>query len=134
MSEERTIPKCYCCGLVDAEVKDYRTYEDITSKYLVCKFCMGINSVYFRRIHYEDDPVKKRLLVREVLFEEFWEMYGVTDEDIERIQNTRENVISWKLVIYWNNGEDEEIADLPDWVSDPVDEYLSKIEEKLKEE
>lgn len=129
---EKKAPKCYCCGLVDAEVKDYRTFDDITGKYLVCRFCMGINDVYFRKIHYEEDPVEKRLLVRAVLLEEFWEQYGVTDEDIERITDTRENVISWQLVVYWNNGEREVITDIPDWASKDIDNYIAEIEAELK--
>jgi len=127
MSENK-IPKCYCCRLVDAEVKDYRTFDEMTGKYLVCRFCMGIDDVLFRQIHYEDDPVERRLLVKRYLNEEHWEMYGVTDEDIEKLQDDATSIISWKLVVWWNNGERQVIGDLPDDVAQAVDQYLTTLE------
>ena len=37
-------------------------------------------------------------------------------------------IISWNLSVKWEDGTTENIADVPDYVADPVDEHLTSLE------
>ena len=44
------------------------------------------------------------------------------------------NIIHWTIKIGWEDGTEEYIADIPDWVAKPVDEFLGEIEREKREE
>ena len=44
------------------------------------------------------------------------------------------NIIHWTIKIGWEDGTEEYIADIPDWVAKPVDEFLGEIEKEKREE
>ena len=44
------------------------------------------------------------------------------------------NIIHWTIKIGWEDGTEEYIADIPDWVANPVDEFLGEIEKGKREE
>ena len=41
-------------------------------------------------------------------------------------------IISWNLGIVWNDGTEEEIGDVPDWVAKRVDQFLDEMEEEYE--
>ena len=44
------------------------------------------------------------------------------------------NIVHWTIKIGWEDGTEEYIADIPDWVAKPVDEFLGEIEKEKREE
>jgi len=42
-------------------------------------------------------------------------------------------ITHWTIKITLENGEEEFISDIPDWVANPVDEYLSGLEQDYEE-
>ena len=44
------------------------------------------------------------------------------------------NIIHWTIKIGWEDGTEEYIAEIPDWVAKPVDEFLGEIEKEKREE
>ena len=38
-------------------------------------------------------------------------------------------IIHWTIKIGWENGTEEYLSDIPDWVAKNVDEYLTGLEE-----
>ena len=44
------------------------------------------------------------------------------------------NIVHWTIKIGWEDGTEEYIADIPDWVAKPVDEFLGEIEREKREE
>jgi hypothetical protein len=43
-------------------------------------------------------------------------------------------ISSWTIRVEWDNGLIEDINDIPPWAAEPIDEYLSSIEEHRQEE
>jgi len=43
---------------------------------------------------------------------------------------TKREVTNWNISVSWDNGEEENIADVPHYVSDAVDAYLSSLEKE----
>jgi|TARA_R110000787_G_C13221463_1_gene426224 hypothetical protein len=41
-------------------------------------------------------------------------------------------ITSWNLGIVWEDGTEEKIADIPDWVANRVDEFLTELEEEYE--
>ena len=39
-------------------------------------------------------------------------------------------ITGWKLVITWEDGTEEALADIPDWVAKRVDQFLDELEEE----
>ena len=39
-------------------------------------------------------------------------------------------IISWHIGIVWEDGTEEYITDIPDWVATRVDEFLTELEEE----
>ena len=37
-------------------------------------------------------------------------------------------IVSWWLCIEWDNGKKQQIADVPDDVAQPIDDYLTELE------
>ena len=42
-------------------------------------------------------------------------------------------ITHWTIKITLENGEEEFISDIPDWVAKPIDEYLTKLEDNASE-
>ena len=43
-------------------------------------------------------------------------------------------ITHWTIKITLENGEEEFISDIPDWVAKPVDEYLTTLENSKDDE
>ncbi len=56
----------------------------------------------------------------------------VDDARLEREQ-PRQRIVAWSIVAVWNNGEEEQITDIPDDVAMTVDEWLTEVEEEQLE-
>ena len=41
-------------------------------------------------------------------------------------------IISWNLGIVWDDGTEEAIGDVPNWVANPVDKFLNEVEEEYE--
>ena len=79
--------------------------------------------------HYpQDDEISRDALIEEL------ESRGVPTkivyhfEDKEKSDATKREVTSWNISVSWDNGEEENIADVPHYVSDAVDSHLSALE------
>lgn len=53
----------------------------------------------------------------------------VDDARLEREQ-PRQRIVAWSIVAVWDNGEEEQITDIPDDVAMTVDEWLTEVEEQ----
>ena len=42
----------------------------------------------------------------------------------------KRRVVSWAIQVEWDNGEMEDIADVPDSAAQIIDEYLTEIEQE----
>ena len=51
------------------------------------------------------------------------------DSRLEREQPKR-RIVAWSIVAVWDNGEEEQITDIPDDVAMTVDEWLTEFEEE----
>jgi hypothetical protein len=56
----------------------------------------------------------------------------VDDARLEREQ-PRQRIVAWSIVAVWDNGEEEQITDIPDDVAMTVDEWLTEVEEEQLE-
>ena len=45
----------------------------------------------------------------------------------------KRRVVSWAIQVEWDNGEEEDLIDVPDDVSGPIDLWLSEVEEDQHE-
>ena len=43
-------------------------------------------------------------------------------------------IIHWTIKIGWEDGTEEYISDIPNWVTSPVDSFLTSLEEETEEE
>ena len=43
-------------------------------------------------------------------------------------------IISWNLGLVWDDGTEEAIGDVPNWVAKRVDEYLDELEEEYNDD
>jgi hypothetical protein len=42
-------------------------------------------------------------------------------------------ITAWHIGIVWDDGTEEALADIPDWVATRVDEFLNELEEENDE-
>jgi hypothetical protein len=61
-------------------------------------------------------------------------IYAPEDDARLDTDQPKKYIVSWTIRAEWNNGEVEDITDIPPWASEPIDEYLSSIEEHRQEE
>jgi hypothetical protein len=61
-------------------------------------------------------------------------IYDPTADKLLEVEQPKKYVTSWAIRVEWDNGETEDITDIPPWASEPIDEYLSSIEEHRQEE
>ena len=45
----------------------------------------------------------------------------------------KRRVVSWAIRVEWDNGEEEDLIDVPDDVSGPIDLWLSEVEQDQHE-
>jgi len=51
--------KCWYCGIYDATIKDYRTFNGVTGSSASCKWCFNLNNKTIREIQKKKlDPKK----------------------------------------------------------------------------
>ena len=57
-------------------------------------------------------------------------IYDPADDARLEQQQPKKYVTSWAIRVEWNNGEMEDIADVPDNAAAIIDEYLTEIEQE----
>ena len=55
-------------------------------------------------------------------------------KDKSESKEKREEITWWTIKMSWNNGDEEYLSDIPNWVAKPVDEYLTTLEEEERNE
>jgi hypothetical protein len=66
--------------------------------------------------------------------QEVMAIYDPTADKLLEVEQPKKYISSWAIRVEWDNGETEDITDIPPWASEPIDEYLSSIEEHRQEE
>jgi hypothetical protein len=61
-------------------------------------------------------------------------IYDPTADKLLEVEQPKKYISSWTIRVEWDNGETEDINDIPPWAAEPIDEYLSSIEEHRQEE
>jgi hypothetical protein len=61
-------------------------------------------------------------------------IYDPAADKLLEVEQPKKYISSWTIRVEWDNGETEDITDIPPWASEPIDEYLSSIEEHRQEE
>jgi hypothetical protein len=56
-------------------------------------------------------------------------IYNPKDDASLEIDQPKKYIVSWTVRVEWNNGEMEDIADVPDSAAQIIDEYLTEIEQ-----
>ena len=59
-------------------------------------------------------------------------IYDPKDDARLEQQQPKKYVTSWAIRVEWNNGEMEDIADVPDDAAAIIDEYLTEIEQEQR--
>jgi hypothetical protein len=54
------------------------------------------------------------------------------DARLER-DKPKTRIVAWSISAVWDNGEEEQITDIPDDVSQPIDDWLTEVEEQQLE-
>lgn len=69
---------CYFCNKHEATIRDYRTFNDITSAYISCEFCRSLDNSVIRIIQEKkQDP----------LIYIGFDVKGMSSEDLTRLEN-----------------------------------------------
>jgi hypothetical protein len=61
-------------------------------------------------------------------------IYNPADDARLETDHPKKYIVSWTVRAEWNNGEMEDIADVPDDAAQIIDEYLTEIEQSQLEE
>ena len=56
-------------------------------------------------------------------------IYDPKADDLLEVKEPKKYIVSWTVRAEWNNGEMEDIADVPDSAAAIIDEYLTEIEQ-----
>ena len=56
-------------------------------------------------------------------------IYDPADDARLETNEPKKHIVSWTVRVEWNNGEVEDIADVPDDAAMIIDEYLTEIEQ-----
>ena len=56
-------------------------------------------------------------------------IYDPADDARLEKEKPRTRIVAWSISAVWNNGETEQIIDIPDDVAMTVDEWLTEVEE-----
>jgi hypothetical protein len=57
-------------------------------------------------------------------------IYDPTVDNKLEVDQPKKYIVSWTVRAEWNNGEVEDIADVPDDAAAIIDEYLTEIEKE----
>ena len=57
-------------------------------------------------------------------------IYDPTADKLLEVEQPKKYISSWTIRVEWNNGEIEDIADVPDDAAAIIDEYLTEIEQE----
>ena len=60
-------------------------------------------------------------------------IYNPTDDNSLERDKPKTRIVSWSISAVWDNGEEEQITDIPDDVAMTVDEWLTEVEEEQNE-
>jgi hypothetical protein len=61
-------------------------------------------------------------------------IYDPVDDDRLEIEKPKRQIVGWSIRVEWNNGEEEDLVDVPDDVSGPIDLWLSEVEQAEEQE
>jgi hypothetical protein len=61
-------------------------------------------------------------------------IYDPTADKLLEVDQPKKYIVSWAIRAEWNNGETEDIADVPDDAATIIDEYLTEIEQAEEQE
>ena len=56
-------------------------------------------------------------------------IYDPIADTLLEVEQPKKYVTSWAIRVEWDNGETEDIADVPDDAAAIIDEYLTEIEQ-----
>jgi hypothetical protein len=59
-------------------------------------------------------------------------IYDPTADKLLEVDQPKKYIVSWTVRAEWNNGEMEDIADVPDDAAAIIDEYLTEIEQEQR--
>ncbi len=57
-------------------------------------------------------------------------IYDPVDDDRLEKDKPKTRIVAWSITAVWDNGEEEQIIDIPSDVSQPIDDWLTEIEEE----
>lgn len=60
-------------------------------------------------------------------------IYNPADDARLEQEKPRTRIVAWSISAVWDNGETEQILDIPDDVAMTVDEWLTEVEEEQNE-
>ena len=60
-------------------------------------------------------------------------IYDPADDARLEKEKPRTRIVAWSISAVWDNGETEQIIDIPDDVAMTVDEWLTEVEEEQNE-
>ena len=61
--------------------------------------------------------------------QEIMAIYDPTDDERLEQEQPKKYISSWSIRVEWDNGEVEDIAEVPDDAAAIIDEYLTEIEQ-----
>ena len=61
-------------------------------------------------------------------------IYDPTDDARLEQDKPKRYIQAWSITVVWDNGEEEQISDVPSWASQPIDEFLNSVEEHRQDE
>ena len=59
-------------------------------------------------------------------------IYNPVDDDSLEIEKPKRQIVGWSIRVKWDNGEEEDLIDVPDDVSGTIDMWLSDVEQEQK--
>ena len=60
-------------------------------------------------------------------------IYDPVDDDRLEIEKPKRQIVGWSIRVEWDNGEEEDLIDVPDDVAGPIDLWLSEVEQDQHE-
>ena len=61
-------------------------------------------------------------------------IYDPADDKRLETEQPKKRIVAWSIVAVWDNDEEEQFTDIPNWVAGPVDEFLTSVEEHRTDE
>ena len=60
-------------------------------------------------------------------------IYDPKDDSRLEQDKPKKHIVAWSISAVWDNGEEEQIIDIPSDVSQPIDDWLTEVEEQQLE-